>query len=77
MTEFLFGVGLALVVVCSLWIGLRARRGASAKEVRIFSSIEQLRAIGQLSVYKVMTKEIVTKRTTPGASSAPAIWAGF
>lgn len=65
MTEFLFGVGLALVVVCSLWIGLRARRGASAKEVRIFSSIEQLRAIGQLSVYKVMTKEIVTETDHP------------
>lgn len=61
MNEFLIGMVTALVAIGALWFWLKAKRGGSAKEVRIFSSIEQLRAIGQLSVYKVMTKEIVTE----------------
>jgi hypothetical protein len=61
MNEFLFGIVVALVVVGGLWLWLKLKRNKPAKEIRIFSSIEQLRAIGQLSVYKVMTKEIVTE----------------
>lgn len=61
MNEFLFGIVVALVVVGGLWLWSRLKRNKSAAEVRIFSSIEQLRAIGQLSVYKVLTKEIVTE----------------
>ncbi len=33
----------------------------SARETQVASSIQQLKRIGQLSVYKVMTKEIVTE----------------
>jgi len=44
-----------------LWIWLVRMKKKTAKEIRVFSSIEQLRSIGQLSVYKVLTKEIVTE----------------
>jgi len=61
MESFFVGMGVALVVVGGLWFWLKLKRNKPAKEIRVFSSIEQLRAIGQLSVYKVMTKEIVTE----------------
>ncbi len=61
MNEFLIGMVAALVAVGALWVWLKSRRRGAAKETRVFSSIEQLRAIGQLSVYKVLTKEIVTE----------------
>jgi hypothetical protein len=61
MNEFFIGIIVALVVVGGLWLWLKLKKNKSAKEIRVFSSIEQLRAIGQLSVYKVMTKEIVTE----------------
>ena len=61
MNEFFIGIVVALVVVGALWFWVKLKRNKSAQEIRVFSSIEQLRAIGQLSVYKVMTKEIVTE----------------
>ena len=61
MNEFFAGVVLAGAVGLILFFWLRRRKGRPANETRIFSSIERLRAIGQLSVYKVMTKEIVTE----------------
>jgi hypothetical protein len=61
MDGFLIGFMVALAAAAALWIWLRLKKNRPAAEVRIFSSIEQLRAIGQLSVYKVMTKEIVTE----------------
>jgi hypothetical protein len=61
MNEFIIGIIVTLVVVGGVWIWLKLKTNKSVKDVRIFSSIEQLRAMGQLSVYKVMTKEIVTE----------------
>lgn len=61
MNEFFIGIVVALVVVGGLWLWLKLKKNKPAKDVRVFSSIEQLRAIGQLSAYKVMTKEIVTE----------------
>ncbi len=61
MNEFLIGIVVALVGVGAFWIWRKTKKNTSAKEVRVFSSIEQLKAIGQLSVYKVLTKEIVTE----------------
>ena len=61
MNEFFIGIIVALLIVGALWFWLKLKKNKPAKEIRIFSSIEQLRAIGQLSVYKVMTKEIVTE----------------
>ena len=61
MDSFFIGIVVALVGIGGLWLWLKLKRNKPAKETLIFSSIEQLRAIGQLSVYKVMTKEIVTE----------------
>jgi len=61
MNGFFIGIVVALVAVGGLWLWLKLKRNKPAKEILVFSSIEQLRAIGQLSVYKVMTKEIVTE----------------
>lgn len=61
MNEFFIGIIVTLVGVGALWFWFKLKRNKPAKETRVFSSIEQLRAIGQLSVYKVMTKEIVTE----------------
>lgn len=40
----------------------RARRRAAAPASRAFSTVEELRAVGELSVFKAVTKEIVTAR---------------
>ncbi len=61
MEAFFIGIVVALVAVGALWLWLKSRRNKPAREVQVLSSIEQLRAIGQLSAYKVMTKEIVTE----------------
>jgi len=61
VSEFLIGMLVMGVLGGGLLVWLKARAGKSASEVQIFSSIEQLRSIGQLSVYKVLTKEIVTE----------------
>lgn len=61
MSEFLIGMAVALVAAGGFWLWLKSRHGKSAAEIHVFSSIEQLRAIGQLSVYRVLTKEIVTE----------------
>ena len=61
MNDFFAGMVLAAIVGLLLFFWLWRRKSRPAKETRIFSSIERLRAIGQLSVYKVMTKEIVTE----------------
>lgn len=61
MTEFLIGMIVMLVLMGALWIWFKAKKNKPAQEIQIFSSIEQLKAIGQLSVYKVLTKEIVTE----------------
>ena len=61
MNEFLMGMVVTVIVLGGLWAWFKLKKNKPAKVVRIFSSIEQLRAIGQLSVYKVMTKEIVTE----------------
>lgn len=61
MNGFLIGMVVTLVAVGAMWMWIKAKRNKSATEIRVFSSIEKLRAIGQLSVYKVLTKEIVTE----------------
>ncbi|MFN2350311.1 MAG: DUF4230 domain-containing protein [Kiritimatiellia bacterium] len=50
---------------CMLWAAVhllrRGRRGPGARVTTSASAIERLKAIGQLSVFKVLTKEIVTE----------------
>lgn len=54
------GFVLAGFVVLAVWRLRRKRRKASAGPT-VLSSIQHMRAIGQLSVFKVITKEIVTE----------------
>jgi hypothetical protein len=61
MSEFFIGMIVAVVLCGVLWIGVLRRKKKPSGETRVYSSIEQLRSIGQLSVYKVLTKEIVTE----------------
>jgi len=44
-----------------LVVFLRRKRPKRSGDISIFSSIQQLRSIGQLSVFKAVTKEIVTE----------------
>jgi len=60
MIEFFTGLLAAVLIGGALWGWLKMRR-KPGREIQVYSSIEQLRAIGQLSVYKVMTKEIVAE----------------
>ena len=55
-----FFTAIALVIVASI---LRKRHNSRAKagQVSVHASIQELKAIGQLSVFKVLTKEIVTE----------------
>jgi hypothetical protein len=61
MDTFVGGVVVTLVVVAVFWLGLNLRRTTPVRDTRISSNIEQLRAIGQLSVYRVRIQEIVTE----------------
>ncbi|MBQ1783983.1 MAG: DUF4230 domain-containing protein [Gammaproteobacteria bacterium] len=53
-------LALALLAIAGVWGGWLKRRSAPAATIEVQSSIEQMKAIGQLSVFKVITREIVT-----------------
>jgi hypothetical protein len=53
------GILLVAVVALALVLGFRLR-GRAPASISIHSSIEQIREIGHLSVFKIFTKEIVT-----------------
>ena len=56
---FVFGFALAFLLFLIMWrLFLRPRD--SGKEIAIYSSIEQLRSVGELVAFKMVTKEIVT-----------------
>ncbi len=57
-------MALALLAVAGVlfwWLRGRRARAKSVPDTQVQSSIEQMRAIGQLSVFKVVTREIVTE----------------
>ena len=56
--------GLAAGVITGGLVVWALRRGSATKgpEVEVHASVEELRALGELSVFKVLTKEIVTAR---------------
>jgi len=58
---FLIGVVVAAVAGLGLYLWRRGRSGTSASRISVHATIEQLRAIGHLSAFKVITKEIVTE----------------
>ena len=55
---FLLAVVLYLVLK---FVRRGLKKGNGGRDITVFSTIEQLKAIGQLSVFKVLTKEIVTE----------------
>lgn len=61
MTELFSGILVGLLAALCAVIVLRKKRGGSSgTSIQVLSSIEQMRSVGELSVYKVFTKEIVT-----------------
>lgn len=62
MNEMLTGLITGAVVTAGLVWALRRRHSARGRgpHTRVFSTLEEMRAIGELSVFKVYTKEIVT-----------------
>ena len=61
MNELLTGivVGLGVAVVGYVVFRLAVTRAAQQPEMRVIATIEQIRSVGELVVFKVVTKEIV------------------
>ena len=58
----IIGFLFALVIVSVLNFYIKKRRTRkNAREMNVQSSIQDMKAIGELSVFKVITKEIVTE----------------
>jgi hypothetical protein len=64
MTTFVTHLIWGLLVAGLIWLWLRARKGGGkgGMQIAATASIEELRAIGVLSAFKAVTKEIVTAR---------------
>lgn len=63
MTDGLIGALVGFLVACILILALKRRRPGSAAAdmaTTVFSSIENLRSIGELTAFRIHTKEIVT-----------------
>jgi gas vesicle protein len=62
MDGFLIGAvaGFVVAVVVVLFLKKRGKRGLRGADVRVYASIEDLRSVGELVAFKMITKEIVT-----------------
>jgi hypothetical protein len=62
MDGFLIGAiaGFVAAVVIVVFLKRRGRKGLSGSEVHVHASIEELRSVGELVAFKMITKEIVT-----------------
>ena len=62
MDGFLIGAIAGVVVTTGLVLMIknRGRKGKRGPETHIHASIEELRSVGELVVFKMITKEIVT-----------------
>ncbi len=61
MTDTLTGIIIGLVLGLLTWLFMRrSLKGTSGPAIQSLSSIEHMRSVGELSVFKVFTKEIVT-----------------
>jgi len=55
----LIGFGVAVLLFILIW-ALKSKYRVPGREIRIYASLEELRSVGELVVFKVITKEIVT-----------------
>jgi hypothetical protein len=62
MIEFLVGILIGVLGGGGFWLYRKSRRGKSAPSIDSYSFIQELRSIGELRVYKALTKEIVTAK---------------
>lgn len=62
MSEFIYGALSGLVIAGVFWYLRRSRRNSDSPNFDAHSFIMELRSIGELRVYKVLTKEIVTAK---------------
>ncbi len=61
MTSILQALVMALLGGALVWVWSRRKGAGGGSERTIFSTIQQMKSIGQLSVFKAVTKEIVTE----------------
>ncbi len=61
MTEILMLAGLVVLILALAVLFRFLGRRKPAAEISIFSTIQQLKSVGHLSVFKAVTKEIVTE----------------
>ncbi len=62
MTEFLIGLLAGVLAGGGFWLFRRKRHGSKGPSIDSHSFIQELRSIGELRVYKALTKEIVTAK---------------
>ncbi|MBC8478385.1 MAG: DUF4230 domain-containing protein [Candidatus Delongbacteria bacterium] len=62
MIEFFIGILLGLMIGVGFWMFRRSHRGKGGPVLDTHSFIQELRSIGELRVFKVLTKEIVTAK---------------
>ncbi|MFA5554608.1 MAG: DUF4230 domain-containing protein [Phycisphaerae bacterium] len=55
-----FIAGIAGAVAVVLFVKNRSKKGLRGSEIHLHSSIEEIRSVGELVVFKMITKEIVT-----------------
>jgi len=55
----LIGFSIAVFIFIAFWI-LKLKYGAPGRAISIHTSLEELRSVGELVVFKIITKEIVT-----------------
>jgi hypothetical protein len=62
MTEFLIGLLVGVLAGGGFWLFRRKHNGKRGPTIDSHSFIQELRSIGELRVYKALTKEIVTAK---------------
>lgn len=61
ITALIIGFIFAVLAIVLFWTLKKRFKNTASKEMNIHSSIQDMKAIGELSVFKVITKEIVTE----------------
>lgn len=60
MTDLLIGIAIGVVAVAALGLIIFLKRSKRQVDVQVHSSLLEMKSVGELTVFKVVTKEIVT-----------------